>query len=421
MQLILETPLMTLARIERNALSSEKQYITVASNKEDLAIVNFFYAKSSRGGLCLSIDEIERFRDVIKPRADIENFLKFNRKAISNSSREMMKFLNSSITTSKFRDVGECGIPSVGVLIRQWDSFKLTRQCLESLHQANILAMKNGELEVSYYLVDDASSDDSFLRLFLEFPFIKVVRMVSKVEYCLSFNILAEKAINEGCKYVFLVNNDTRNFSQNFLLSLVSTALNSNNLYSIVSPLVRGFDGASFFDGTKRDFAGINFPIATEAYLVSGELWRSINGFNLNLVRYCEDLDMLRRAGSLSTFVSADFSANLEHLGNGSSRRQVFVPTFFYVRNLFWIQKLYNKRIFSHNFYKNVFTRRIKPELRKVLREIVIGPHLRGFTRLNYLILALICGFFLNPKMTWAQDPSRYILNTKSRFFFRLK
>jgi GT2 family glycosyltransferase len=413
----LESASQTLQRLSHGAIAAPGvQTLTIVKNTFELATMNFLIQFSSEPSLCMTTKELMTNCNDSVGKTYIEEFLQKNLSDIRNFNASNLNLggIVKTYDVDKTRD----SKTRVGILIRQWDAYELTRQCIEDIVKSSVPSIDNGEIEISIMVFDDASSDNSFLKLFLEFPNIQIVRSVARAEYCLAFNILAKKAIREGCSYLFIVNNDTKNFSSNCLTSMIRVAQSSANKNSIVSPIVRGFDGASFFDGKPRNFAGLQFPIATEAYLVSSEIWKSLNGFNLNLVRYCEDLDFINRALNSGAFVGADYFSDLEHLGNGSSRRQVFTPTYFFIRNLFWIQKLYGKSIYRTAVLKDVLIRRIRPEIRKALLEIIFSSRKRGYVRLIYILWGLIKGVFGKPKSKWTNTPENFLKETKSRFYF---
>jgi len=68
-------------------------------------------------------------------------------------------------------------LPRIGVLIRQWDNFKLTNNCIDS-----ILSTSYNNLDL--YLIDDASEDLSYLQVKVGHPSINIIRFNGKKEYC---------------------------------------------------------------------------------------------------------------------------------------------------------------------------------------------------------------------------------------------
>ena len=44
-----------------------------------------------------------------------------------------------------------------------------------------------------------------------------------RLNYCETFNYLANKAISDGCEFIFMVNNDTKNFSMDYFEQIIST------------------------------------------------------------------------------------------------------------------------------------------------------------------------------------------------------
>jgi GT2 family glycosyltransferase len=219
----------------------------------------------------------------------------------------------------------------VGVLLRQWDSFDLTSNCIESL-------LLQQQVSYTIYLLDDASQDDSGFQLFIHFPQIIIIPLVTRAEYCLSFNILAKYSEFDGCTNIFIVNNDTKDFHRQLLFQL-SAALHERDV-GIVSPKVLDFDN-ELVHWKPRRWLGIQFDLATEAYMLRISSWNAVGGFNNSYFRYCEDLRLcfdLRNLGLKQKLVT---TVSLQHLGNGSSKKMAFIPVFYFSRNLVWIQKLH--------------------------------------------------------------------------------
>ena len=51
-------------------------------------------------------------------------------------------------------------------------------------------------------------------------PEIKIIEMTRFSEYCICFNKGVEAAIDHGAEFIQIVNNDTKNFTKNFLYHL---------------------------------------------------------------------------------------------------------------------------------------------------------------------------------------------------------
>ena len=219
-------------------------------------------------------------------------------------------------------------LSKLGILLIQFNAFELTKSCIESLLKTSFNCK-------SIYLLENSSKDFSSLKLFLEFKNLLVITAISRISYCQSFNILANFAIRAGCDYLFITNNDTKDFSKNIFEILIR---NISKKVMLVSPKILDFTQRDIHWRPRYKF-GVSFDLATEAYLVSSRIWTKIGGFNNNFIMYFEDLDLLLRVRSLGGEASLIDEVKLNHLGNGATRTQIFIPTFIYLRNLIWLQK----------------------------------------------------------------------------------
>jgi GT2 family glycosyltransferase len=219
----------------------------------------------------------------------------------------------------------------IGVLLRHWDAYELTKNCIDDL-----LATTYGNLEVA--VLDDASKDLSYLEIFFRYSDVHVIRSLHKLEYCSTFNLLSRYTENLSVDFLFIVNNDTRKFSSHMFEELVSVF--EDQSIGIASPRVMDYAG-NLIVKQDRKWLGIQFNIATEGYLIPLRVWKKIGGFNSNLIRFAEDLEFVFELQKLGLRQARVDTVNFDHLGHGSSSRLNFVPVYYYARNLIWIQKIY--------------------------------------------------------------------------------
>lgn len=234
--------------------------------------------------------------------------------------------------TTRSPSSGEANDPPstgrVGVLLIQFNAHDLTAACLESLYETSY---DNTEV----YLLENASSDLSTLQLFLEFPNLQVITAIARTSYCNAFNLLADKASRDGSSYLFFVNNDTRGFSPDIFEHLIADL---SDEIAVVSPRIYDFTQADIHWRPRTKW-GISWDLATEAYLVDAAVWNRLGGFTSSFVMYCEDLDLLLRLRSIGMDARLNTDVKLDHMGGAAVRTMLFVPTFFYMRNLLWLQR----------------------------------------------------------------------------------
>ena len=295
----------------------------------------------------------------------------------------------------------------ISILLRQWDSFEMTSECLNSLLSTNYNHKR-------ILLLDDASKDDSGLKLFFAYPSIHIVRTLNRLEYCNSFNFLAKYANDLGSEFIFIVNNDTSQFSPTIFEELIA---HSDPSVGIISSRVKDYSG-NIIVKEDRKWLGIEFNIATEGYLIRLATWNKIGGFNPNLVRYTEDLDIVREMQKLGLGQKRVDTVYFDHLGNGSSSRQNFTPIYFAARNLVWIQKIY----FPSGSRFGMVKKSAKKTWPGILKKNTVTRKRSMLTKLSYLILGLLRGALTNcqPRNPHA-DPYLVLFKPPMRFTQKLR
>jgi GT2 family glycosyltransferase len=92
--------------------------------------------------------------------------------------------------------------PKVSIVLLNLNGYRDTHDCLESLRH-----VRYPNFDV--ILVDNASSDDSVLRLQKEFPEVKLLRSRENLGFSGGNNLGIENALDSNADYVLLLNNDT--------------------------------------------------------------------------------------------------------------------------------------------------------------------------------------------------------------------
>ena len=288
----------------------------------------------------------------------------------------------------------------LGILMIQFDAYKLTKDCIESL-------LKTKYRNKKIYLLDNASEDYSSLELFLNYPEIIIISSISRTSYCQGFNILADFAARDNCKYLFITNNDTKGFSYNIFEELIK---NLTARIMIVSPKILDFTQKDIHWRPRTKF-GMQFDIATEAYLISTAIWRKVGGFNSNFIMYIEDLDLLQRIWKIGGQSLLVTNVKLNHLGNGATKKLIFIPTYYYLRNLIWVQKNRKDKTFfdliyyfTSSFYKRFSSARFKH------KPLIIF----------YSLLAFVSGLVLNSTTFPQKSLHTTLLNSKTEFRYKI-
>ena len=117
-------------------------------------------------------------------------------------------------------------VPSVSVVVLNWNGLADTRECLHSLQTVRYPAMR-------VIVVDNGSGGDEATKLEAEFSaFIDVLRLPENRGFAAGANVGIRHALEAGAGYVLLLNNDTVVAPQ-FLQALVDAAGDIPNLAAV--------------------------------------------------------------------------------------------------------------------------------------------------------------------------------------------
>jgi hypothetical protein len=125
--------------------------------------------------------------------------------------------------------------PKVGIIILNWNSYEVTKDCLLSLRK---LDYSNHEV----VLVDNGSIDSSAEKLIETFPEIRLIKNGTNLGFTGGNNVGICDVLNRGADYLLLLNNDTV-VAPNFLSELVQVA-ESDVKIGILNPKIYFFEPA---------------------------------------------------------------------------------------------------------------------------------------------------------------------------------
>lgn len=123
--------------------------------------------------------------------------------------------------------------PTVSIIILNWNSYEVTRDCLASLEKIDF---PNREV----VLVDNGSHDGSPDRLQKEFPWVRLIRNERNLGFTGGNNVGIRDALERRPNYLLLLNNDTV-VAPNFLSELVRVA-ESDAQIGLLNPKIYYFD-----------------------------------------------------------------------------------------------------------------------------------------------------------------------------------
>jgi GT2 family glycosyltransferase len=226
-------------------------------------------------------------------------------------------------------------MPLVSIVMRNHNAYHLTSVALESLFD---MTYSNFNIIV----VNDGTTDNSGEELKTNFTDIILLESKKYIEYCKGLNLGINYALSNNAEYVFVVNNDTKDFSKNYLEDIVN-AFNENKNIGLVGSLVYNYDGKELWNGNPKDKLGIPMETPTEGYVIKKDVFEKIGLLDEKLVRYFEDIDFIIRLRNAGFETLAIDTVSFSHLCNGTSSKQAFIPNYYRPRNLIWFMKFYCK------------------------------------------------------------------------------
>jgi GT2 family glycosyltransferase len=296
----------------------------------------------------------------------------------------------------------------LGILLIHIEAFEITQECIDSLENT---VYRDKQI----YLLENASANLSALKLFLRNPLVHMLFATARSSYCNSFNLLADFAIRDGSHYLFVSNNDTRGHSPEIFNKLISEI---DNQFGMVSPVIYDFDHVLLRSDMVSHF-GVQFSLATEAYVIPSKLWQEVDGFTNAFNIYCEDVDLLLRVRAAGKEGKYDQRVQMQHLQNGATRKKVFLRTYFYIRNVIWLQKrkktnlLYNVAYFTAQESLAMLKWAQQQTANKDIYPIVATPF--------FLIAGIIVGLFTFPRKNKKSDLHKALLRSRWELKYKVR
>ncbi len=222
--------------------------------------------------------------------------------------------------------------PKIFTVMANYNGFDVTYRAIVSLKQVDY---DNNTIIV----VDDCSVDDSYHKL-LQIEDIIVLKTLKNSGLNTAFNVGIRYALENGADYVFLVQNDTDEFSKNIFKSMLSV-FDQDSSIGLVGPVVidkyrkpRWLESGKFIFDTH-----IN---TSEGYMVKRKVFEKIGMFNEELVVYFEDVDFIIRMRKAGFKTAKDNNSSFLHIGQATFSKQRFKPDYLRVRNIFMMMRRYS-------------------------------------------------------------------------------
>lgn len=248
----------------------------------------------------------------------------------------------------------------LGIIIANWNGEKIIDKCLQSLVEQEYTDFK-------VYIIDNASKDKSIeiIERYSKEISIELTKLDYNSGFAVANNIGIKQAIDDGCEYVFTLNNDvevTKNALSNAINEIAKDKSDVYQLFMI-----------NYFDRNNCDAAGLNFNsklipiqvgfqssinevlnskediviegVCAGAAIYSSKALESVkleNGdyFDSNFFAYYEDVDLslrLRNAGYKFKLLK---NSVVYHMHSATGNRVNGFKEYYLVRNLF----MYTKR-----------------------------------------------------------------------------
>ena len=153
--------------------------------------------------------------------------------------------------------------PRVGIVVLNWNGYAVTRRCLASLRAQTYRA-------ADIYLVDNGSTDDSLTRLTTEFAADAIVFLenFANLGFSAGNNPGIRRALDDGCDFVLLLNNDVVCIAPDFLEQAVACAVGDPDVGIVGGKLV------NWPDTTRLWSVGGEVDWLNERFIGLGELDR---------------------------------------------------------------------------------------------------------------------------------------------------
>lgn len=128
--------------------------------------------------------------------------------------------------------------PRIGVILLNWNGLTDTLECLQSIEKS-----KTQRLSLSVYVADNASQKDELAVITQKYPNVIGLQNDANLGYSGGNNVAIQKALDDGCEYICLLNNDTTVDSE--LFQNLYEGLVSNN-FDLASPKIYFYKGDEY-------------------------------------------------------------------------------------------------------------------------------------------------------------------------------
>lgn len=194
----------------------------------------------------------------------------------------------------------DCSMSKIGILVLNQNG----RDWLPTVYDSTFSQTLR---DVSVYLVDNGSTDDSVALTCGQYPQVKVIRMPVNLGYCMAYNVAMPHAFADGCEWVVWANNDIK--LEPHCLEQLALAAESDPRIGVIGPAFLEWESDKPNYYMRGNHAGLcpgmgdpgTAPVDVEwvegsFLMVSKQCVQSVGPLDPYLFFYWEETDFCRRA-----------------------------------------------------------------------------------------------------------------------------
>jgi GT2 family glycosyltransferase len=287
----------------------------------------------------------------------------------------------------------------IGTVVINFNSYDDTKTCIASL-----LKLKHDGHMI--FCIDNFSTDGSHELLAADFPEAVHFRTEANLGFGGGMNAGVVRALESGCDFVFLFNNDAYVDDPNLFEKLLRP-FEKNECMGLVSPAEYDITGSTLlFAGAtgKREW---EMAASGAALFVSRKVFDTVGLLDERFFLGYEDQDLLKRAERKGFHATTVADARFMHKGMANTGRHARMMTYLEARN----EIMY----YARHWGLRTFLRRVViGNLKRVPRKALVYPEEGRPELFGALIRGLLRGISYMPKTKRPEsvppfDPSRWI------------
>lgn len=265
-----------------------------------------------------------------------------------------------------------------------YNGYPITAEAIASLKK---LSYSNFKIVV----VDDCSKDDS-MEQFRRHNQNEIILLQNAVNsgLCTTYNTGIKRALQDGADYVFIVQNDTKDFSVNYLEEVIKK-FESDTTIGMVGSIIYNGAGEMNWAETKTKFG---FPLdISEGLVIKAEVFKTIGLLNEKLKVYFEDLDFIIRMRAAGYRTAKVTHISFVHYGQRTFSKQRFLPHFIRVRNVPLFMRRYCKQQ-SFAWKLRHYQRYMRVHIQSLLKALKRWDLVSACALFNAVLIGTLVGLF---------------------------